>query len=364
MEAKVHLELSTFLSRHSLEDAIQNIDEIVLAYLVGVVELVTLEDDNLDLEDVIDMMNAYLPGFEMIGRAEVIGWMLGMAKKLMNPTEDVERTNGYDYNEDGIKGDHKKDSNTEMGQKTNVLKFPCYDYTQDSKHMSLNMNDNSQVNIQLNKTNAPTKDEAQQKVANGNFNPITFISSPPLETAPHSSEKHSTSKRKGRQLSCSSQDSQDEKADILAVEDEEHVKILQEMFPSACTMEARHCLQLSAGDMDRAAQLIMDRQETGQAITGKTKKNNKVKKILEYKLDDDSIKSCVLQKYSFVDTEEDKKTFRPPPLKGEAKKLVRYRDGQVVSMKGEKFSEVSKKEPDQLKSTYVNLKPARKYRFH
>lgn len=46
------------------------------------------------------------------------------------------------------------------------------------------------------------------------------------------------------------------------------------------------------------------------------------------------------------------------------KKLVRYRDNQVVSTKGERFSWVKQQENEEMKKTYVNLKPARKYRFH
>ena len=45
------------------------------------------------------------------------------------------------------------------------------------------------------------------------------------------------------------------------------VRSLLEMFPSACAMEAQHCLQLSVGDLEQAALLMMDRQDTGQAIT-------------------------------------------------------------------------------------------------
>lgn len=48
----------------------------------------------------------------------------------------------------------------------------------------------------------------------------------------------------------------------------------------------------------------------------------------------------------------------------EEKKLVRYRDGQVVSTKGERFSEVKRQESEDMKKTYVSLKPAQKYRFH
>ena len=46
--------------------------------------------------------------------------------------------------------------------------------------------------------------------------------------------------------------------------------------------------------------------------------------------------------------------------------MVRYRDGKVVSMKGERYTMETKqdKENDTMKKTYVNLKPLRKYRFH
>ena len=39
-----------------------------MSYLVGVVELASQGDDGTDFEDVLDMMNAYLPGFERIHR--------------------------------------------------------------------------------------------------------------------------------------------------------------------------------------------------------------------------------------------------------------------------------------------------------
>lgn len=368
MEAKVQHELSAFLARHCLEDAIRNIDDIVLSYLVGVVELVSQEDDGLDLEDVTEMMNAYLPGFDLIGREEVIEWMFGLAKKLM--TSEVEISNlscNNDVHEINISNQHSGSPAKEDQNKNPALekKFPSYEFSNESKIN--NTSERDHVNLESN-FEIISKTQDLHKDNKGSSNQITFISTPLLSSPIEKQSPHIRSKRKGRQLSCSSQDSQEDKSDLLATEEECHVKTLLEMFPGACTMEARHCLQLSAGNMDRAAQLIMDRQETGQAISGKSKtptvKNHKVKKVIDYKLDDESIKSCVLQKYSFVDTEEDKKTFRPPPVKGEAKKLVRYRDGQVVSMKGEKFSEVSKKEPDSVKATYVNLKPARKYRFH
>ena len=46
--------------------------------------------------------------------------------------------------------------------------------------------------------------------------------------------------------------------------------------------------------------------------------------------------------------------------------MVRYRDSHVVNTKGERFTVLAKKdtEGDDMKKTYVNLKPLRKYRFH
>lgn len=46
--------------------------------------------------------------------------------------------------------------------------------------------------------------------------------------------------------------------------------------------------------------------------------------------------------------------------------MIRYRDGKVVSVKGEKYTLETKPsdKDDEMKKTYVNLKPLRKYRFH
>ena len=48
----------------------------------------------------------------------------------------------------------------------------------------------------------------------------------------------------------------------------------------------------------------------------------------------------------------------------EPKKLVRYLDSQVVNTKGQKFTEIKKDDTEEMKKTFINLKPARKYRFH
>lgn len=44
--------------------------------------------------------------------------------------------------------------------------------------------------------------------------------------------------------------------------------------------------------------------------------------------------------------------------------MVRYLDGRIVSTKGERFTEIKKEDTEELKKTFINLKPAKKYRFH
>ena len=53
---------------------------------------------------------------------------------------------------------------------------------------------------------------------------------------------------------------------------DECVRMLLEMFPAACTQEVSHCLDRSQGDIEEAAQLILDRQENGLSITPKVPK--------------------------------------------------------------------------------------------
>ena len=48
----------------------------------------------------------------------------------------------------------------------------------------------------------------------------------------------------------------------------------------------------------------------------------------------------------------------------EPKKLMRYLDGRIVSTKGERRIDIKEPESADMKKTYINLKPAKKYKFH
>lgn len=43
---------------------------------------------------------------------------------------------------------------------------------------------------------------------------------------------------------------------------------------------------------------------------------------------------------------------------------TRYLNNEVVSTRGGRYLDAKKTETDDMKKTYVNLKPLRKYRFH
>ena len=78
--------------------------------------------------------------------------------------------------------------------------------------------------------------------------------------------------------------------------------------------------------------------------------------------------SCTF--YVRIDVYTQALRFKMPPhplfISQEPKKLVRYRDNHVVNTKGERYTVVTKKdqEGDEMKKTYVSIKPLKKYRFH
>ncbi|XP_078128975.1 CUE domain-containing protein 2 [Sander vitreus] len=134
---------------------------------------------------------------------------------------------------------------------------------------------------------------------------------------------------------------------------------LLEMFPKCSLSEARSALSIAKGDMEEAVRLIIE----GDVQLSPTPLNvNHGKSISS--LADQKLKESILEKYMLVDREEDKKTHRPVTPKDAPKKLVRYHSNQVVTTKGERYHLVKKDEAEDMKKTYVNLKPARKYRFH
>ncbi|XP_006880044.1 PREDICTED: CUE domain-containing protein 2 [Elephantulus edwardii] len=132
------------------------------------------------------------------------------------------------------------------------------------------------------------------------------------------------------------------------------VDVLLEVFPTCSVGQAQWALTKARGDLEEAVQMLVEEKDVPN-------------KDLPKRLRDpqkDELKSFILQKYMMVDSAEDQKIHRPMAPKEAPKKLIRYIDNQVVSTKGERFKDVRNPESEEMKATYINLKPARKYRFH
>lgn len=141
-------------------------------------------------------------------------------------------------------------------------------------------------------------------------------------------------------------------------DEEEHQQMINqllEMFPYTCDLEVNHCLTVTNGELERASQLIMHRHEGGQSLQPTDRRMFIRNNSKNSELDDKSVKKLIVGKYGFVDQAEDGRYHRPIIKKDDDKKMVRYRDGKIVNTKGERFTQVTKAESDEMKKSYVNM---------
>ena len=100
---------------------------------------------------------------------------------------------------------------------------------------------------------------------------------------------------------------------------------LLEMFPYSCSLEVTHCINLTAGDVEAAAQLIMHRHESGQSLRPSDRRVSDMTHFVKFiikefcvqmkkhgaKVDDKTMKNLIVGKYGFVDKEDDTRYHRP-----------------------------------------------------
>lgn len=322
-ECVVKSELEKLLQNHSLEDTISAVDEIVLNYVLGILESLGSGDvdETEDVEQFAEMMEAYLPGFAAISVSEVCEWMFDIADKLSCLCDGKIDTGSihslsYGKTETGKSEAHLLHKN--IDSRTCHLATDSCTSTDTCHRRQQQRQNSSDIEVEV---GACSVDDGSETVDSGD-----------------------------------------------SEQDCESLGVLRELCPAACTAELQHCWQVSGADVEEAARLLLYRQESGTCITSRAASSLPRKKSSRYSashpMKDETVKDSILAKYSFVDTNEDKRTYNPSLSLKEEKKLVRYRDGQVVSTKGERFSEVKRQESEEMKKTYVNLKPARKYRFH
>lgn len=319
MEETVKQELSVFLHCKISAESLSCIDDIVLGYIVSVLEQLG-EDEQFDEEEFAEIMDAYIPGFDTINRACVCSWILGLAEKLV-------------YTRMSSSSNHIEEANTLKN--TNSGSLPSR-YKED-----------------------------HQKKSSLDGNSIS------------SSSDQATSSLNSKSR-CPSQGIIDNMAQTIADDKKksvsEGVSVLAEMFPDACSLDIEHCLTIANGDTESAVQLMLLKSERSTTVgkentqeildfSPKTHCPSAKRQELE-ETEQKHLKDQLMARYGYVDLSQDEKTHQPILQTQDNKKLVRYRDNQVVSTKGERFSWVKQQENEEMKKTYVNLKPARKYRFH
>lgn len=277
--------LSKFLQNHNLEDHVCDIDEIVLNYLISILEDLgdsKNAEENIDVDQFVEMMDAYIPGFATIDSVVICEWMFELASKLSNSQNSA-------------------------------------------------------------------SDDPQGPALTSQFAEEACSLPPPVRII-------SRLDSNGENERTSSESSGDDL--------DEQLQQLIEMFPDTVRLELEHCLHSSQGDMEQAVQLVLHRQETETAITEDRRRTRSKQSVAYNALDDKTVKDLVVEKYSFIDVREDKKQYKPSLPKAEPKKMIRYLDNQVVNTKGQRFTEIKKEDTEDMKKTYISLKPAKKYRFH
>ncbi|KAH3724628.1 CUE domain-containing protein 2-B-like [Dreissena polymorpha] len=289
-ESRVQEALAKFLRKHKLEERISDVDGIVLQYVLSILE--DLGDgsgvgENIDVDQFVEVMDAYIPGFGDIDSVAVCDWMFELASKMSQGTAP------------------------EPTSPTVTSDLPM------------------------------TSDLVQGACSR-------------LEPETRASRCRNAGSAGDSERSSSESSSEDIDA---------QVDQLSELFPDSVRLELEHCVRGAGGDLEGAVQLVLTRHETGASITQDKKPKVKRPQTIS-QLDDKKAKEMLMERYAFIDVNEDKKQYKPKVPKAEPKKLVRYLDNQVVNTKGQKFTEIKTEESEEAKNTYINLKPAKKYRFH
>lgn len=298
-QLSVKRSLVRFIELETGEDATDMIDEILLSYVVGILES-DIAEEGFDVLEFKEMLSAYIPSFDSILDDKISSWV-GLLSSEVN------------------------------------------------------------------------KRRRQIRAASKHLEAITSTS-PNGRTPPFSAELSKTSHKSSTSRSRNTSQSEDDagKPNHIAICDESSLcdevtfRTLCEMFPGACALEVRRCLMVAGGDSEAAAQLLLQRDGLAESLlTGTTNGAVHSKRdMASLALGEKELRAQILTRYGYIDQDEDGKEHRPVAPKTEPKKLIRYRDNKIVSVKGEKYSEVKREESDDMKRTYVTLKPARQYRFH
>ncbi|CAG7710412.1 unnamed protein product [Allacma fusca] len=297
--------LISFINEHIHSSRLSSLDEIVLSYVVTVLENLVTErfqdlSDLFDAEEFCEMLSAYFPEFSSIPQKVVSEWVFALVTSLKQPAKKDEASK-EDIAFESLLGEIDREPRTKR-------------YSESSSDSSCN------------------------------------------------GSKKSSSNRTPRVSETS--DSEADVADIIQrLQLEEKTQTLIEMFPSLARIDAQNLVSLSNGDLEKSVQMVLLQME-GDGLNHTHSQSlsslpSKARFGAKSDVDEKVLKDRIVARYGFIDQAEDSKEFRPAPPKVEPKKLVRYRESQVVSTKGERYSEVRIKDGEEIKpKTYIS-KPHR-----
>ncbi|XP_067619701.1 CUE domain-containing protein 2 [Eurosta solidaginis] len=286
--------LVQFVSAHIPGADFSVVDEIVLQYVISILEEAS-QDPCFDVEGFVEMMGAYFAEFSSIDQGIICDWIYKLASEL----NEMEKNQG---------------SNGSANLSLNSLSLS--DIIPESKLRARNSSISDKDDLLLNGGTGGAGPKRSQHLS---------------ETSDGGSTDSST-------------------CDYFLDEAE----VLQEMFPDTAYVEVKHCIAIAKGDIDSATQILLHRQETGQSLTEKSITVAGRKNIV---VNDTELKNRIIERYSYVDKNATQREYKPMVPKFEPKKLVRYRDNKIVSLKGERYTEVKRDEEAELKKPKKQLQP-------
>ncbi|ALC45631.1 CG9636 [Drosophila busckii] len=290
--------LVQFVSAHIPGADFSVVDEIVLSYIISILEEAS-QDPCFDVEGFVEMMGAYFEEFSTIDQGVICEWIY----KLANELTEVEKNQG----------------------------------------------NHNTVNLSLNSLSLSSIiPESKLRARNSSISEKDELSSN------NSSSSGGGGGKRSQHLSETSDggstDSSSSTCDYFLCEAE----VLQEMFPDTAYVEIKHCIAISKGDIDGATQILLHRQETNQSLTDKSQNLIFKKNVV---VDDNELKNRIIARYSYVDKNATQREYKPVVPKMEPRKLVRYRDNKIVSLKGERYTEVKRDEDAELKKPKKQILP-------
>lgn len=275
-----------FINTHIPGADLSIVDDIVLSYVISILEEAS-QDPCFDVEGFIEMMSAYFNDFANIQPATVCSWIFQLEGQLS--------------------AKHKENGGSGSG---------------DAQNLSLNS---------LSLADILPEEKLRGRQSS-------------LSESDHAANGGGVPKRVQHLSETSDAGSTDSSNCDLSLQFAEECEVLQEMFPESSLIEVKHCILIANGDIDRATQILLHRQEAGQSLKGNPS-NVQPNKALP-QIDETELKNRIISRYSYVD-KEDHREYKPVAPKVEPKKLIRYRDNKIVSLKGERYTEVSRRGGDE-----------------